>query len=992
MALTKDDVPNIVDEFLKWFNSETGQRHFRNIEREKEEVKELMKKLDFMDKNSAEFTEWILYGLLPYGKSKYAKRRSTFPVFQNIKPFFKHYNYNDADWNKIAKMIYELASKFQKDPSKLNLWIKEFISDKIHSRSFQCGSISPILFCINDSFPVVNNRVIHTYNEFATIFGWNDIMSQKLENYLDSVQKCKKLINALGVSELNNLTIFDEFCYWYDYIYKESTVQEQEEETESETRERIRVKDIDYRTFLQSVKLDNASKFEPHSLRNPERIKIEQIITNVSTGKWALPNFQRYFDWKKKDVREFLQSIFNDYYVGAFLLWDVEKEPQLDTIWIKGVELSNEDVRISSIILDGQQRITSLYYAIKAPSFPLKGSDKPVYFYINFRVFFEDNNPEEIIEVLPVKLSREESFRKMLFPFYELERYYEWVDGFEDFMLQSSPDSQDAIRKIRRIIDKKLRHIIDGFEIPYISLPESMELYQVTDIFEKINTMGKVLSVFDLLIARLSKYGIELKKLWEESTKRYPKLLEYYKSIEKMPIYILQAMALCYDKNSSCKREDILNIFQNIFEQTGMSFDEVWHEMAEYVNKGISRLENLRDGFGVKDKNELPFAPMIPILGALIREIDRRNNKADCYKKLHMWYWASVFSNAYSGAVDTQLTTDYKEMKDWFSMDEKVPKTVDRARKEFGTWGLRDIQTKSNAVYRGVLSLLALEGARDFDTGQLLENARNNDKDHIFPKSEFRNAKYVNSILNMSWMSKDTNRKIKQYKRPSVYIKEFINEKYNNNEKEFLQLLETHFINKNAYECMLKDDFAGFISEREKVILEKIKNLIGAEVSIQQKTMISPDTPFSNKVAFWNIIKSCEGYICWADKYFSKEGLELLIQSLEHKKVKEVKILVAKDKADDSLRRLFKNFRDEMRNKSVTCEMRVIVDNKMRSSIHDRWIISKNKIYNIPSPDTVARGQYSEIKETNNRPPFDEWWNKSLDIVTEWNKIRKHNN
>ncbi len=987
MALTKENLPTIVNEFREWFKSEVGQKHFRTIENEKQEVKDLMKKLDSMDKNSAEFVEWILYGLLPYAKTRYAKRISTFPVFLNIKLFLKNYNYSDADWKKISDMIYGLANKFQKSPDKLDTWIKEFISDKIHSRMIQCGSITPIIFCINDSFPVVNNRVRHTYNEFATVFGWNDIISQKLEHYLDNVGKCKKLIAALGVEELQNLTIFDEFCYWYDSIYKGDNVEE-EEETESDVEEKIRVEEVNLPKFLESAQLDNLAKFEPHSLRNPERIKVDQIISNASNGKWVLPNFQRYFDWKKNDVKEFLKSIFNDYYVGALLLWDSGKDPPLDTISIKGVDIKKDELKSDSIILDGQQRITSLYYALRAPNFALRGSSAPLYFYINFSEFFNQNESSEIIEILPRKLSRDESFKKMLFPFYELEKYSKWVDGFEDFLLKSSTD-QDKIRSIRRIIDKKLRHIIDGFEIPYVSLPETMELPQVTDIFEKINTMGKILSVFDLLIARLSKYTIELKKRWEESIKQYPKLAEYYKSIDKIPIYILQAISLRYNKTSSCKREDILNIYQNVFEPTDLSFDEIWHEMSEYTDNAISKIENLRDGFGVKDKNELPFAPMIPILAALTKEIELRNNKADCYKKLGIWYWASVFSNAYSGAVDSQLTTDFKEMKDWFSDDTKIPKTIDRSRREFVALNLREIQSKSNAMYRGVLSLLALEGSNDFNTNQTLENARNNDKDHLFPKAEFHSMRNVNSILNISWMSEETNRKIKRYKKPSAYAKEFIKEKYGGNEKEFLKVLESHFINKNAYDCMLRDDFQGFISEREKIILGKIKNAIGLEGPVQNHTLITPEQPFSNRVAFWNTIKSCEDYIYWVDKYFSKEGLELLSQSLDTNKTKTVKIIISVEKADEKLRGLFKDFREEMKNKGVICELRVITDSKLKSSIHDRWILSKNSCFNIPSPDTVARGQYSEIKATENRPPFDDWWARSLDIINNWNEIQK---
>ena len=79
----------------------------------------------------------------------------------------------------------------------------------------------------------------------------------------------------------------------------------------------------------------------------------------------------------------------------------------------------------------------------------------------------------------------------------------------------------------------------------------------------------------------------------------------------------------------------------------------------------------------------------------------------------------------------------------------------------------------------------------------------------------------------------------------------------------------------------------------------------------------------------------------------------------------------------------------QMDNRNVGCHLRVIIDSKMKASIHDRWIMSMNKCYNVPSIDVVARGQYSEIKETLNRPPFEEWWGQSEDILTGWESIKK---
>jgi hypothetical protein len=862
----------------------------------------------------------------------------------------------------------------------------------------QCGSLTPILFCINDKYPIVNNRAIRTFRSIKLILGEKEKLSQKLRDYPDDIKKIDRLVGQLGLELLKDRDHQDLFFYWYDSeILSEerraAKAETEEGETATETEEEVKREQIDVKEFIEQVNLEEGFDFTPHSLGDPQRIKINQIISFSSKARWVLPHFQRYFDWKKNDVRDFWESIFNDYYVGSFLVWETDRNPELGIQPILGVSRNEDELKPDSIILDGQQRITSLHYAINAPKFPLRGSKVPLYFYVNFHQFFNENNKDGIIEIHTGKISREDSFKQMLFPLYELKKYNNWVDDFEDFLLTQT-DNQTQVRKIRRIIDKKLRHMWEGFEIPYIALPESMELFQVTDIFENINTKGKLLSVFDLLIARLYKYNIELKKMWDATLKDFLNISRYYKAIPKTPIYILQAMSLLYEKTSSAKRADILDIYSRIYENSERDFEEDWDDVAEYMDKAIEKLENMRDGFGVKDEKELPFAPMIPVLTALLKVIDEQENKVECFDKLKKWYWSAIFTTAYSSAADSQMTQDFRELKKWFVKEKEIPKTIIQMSRELPNLYFRDIQSKSNAKYRGIMSLIALEGAKDFNTSQALENARENDKDHIFPKSfnfGFGSNKHVNSILNMTWMSGSTNKRIKRCKKPSHYLPEFIKTKYKKDKKQFAAVLKTHFINQKASDYLAEDKFEEFISEREHIIISKIKKIVGYEELKTDKTLISPASPFTNRIIFANMLRSCDGYIYWLDKYFSKKGLELLAESVSSK-IKEIKIIMSIDKIDEKFRKLFKDFKKEMGNKSIDCELKVILDSKLKSSIHDRFIITKYHSYNIPSPDIIARGQLSEISKSGNKKQlekeFDDIWDKSKDVIQEWNDIK----
>ena len=104
---------------------------------------------------------------------------------------------------------------------------------------------------------------------------------------------------------------------------------------------------------------------------------------------------------------------------------------------VKGVNTEKKCPFKNAIVLDGQQRITSLYYAIKTPDFPLARENKEEqnsYFYIDFSEFLKSDDTDKLIKDFYEKIEDEESFKKMLFPFYNLEHHYKWVNGLEIYL------------------------------------------------------------------------------------------------------------------------------------------------------------------------------------------------------------------------------------------------------------------------------------------------------------------------------------------------------------------------------------------------------------------------------------------------------------------------------------------------------------------------------------------------------------------------------
>ena len=106
--------------------------------------------------------------------------------------------------------------------------------------------------------------------------------------------------------------------------------------------------------------------------------------------------------------------------------------------------------------------------------------------------------------------------------------------------------------------------------------------------------------------------------------------------------------------------------------------------------------------------------------------------------------------------------------------------------------------------------------------------------------------------------------------------------------------------------------------------------------------------------------------------------------------VKEIKIILAKQNADEKMKSNFKRFKNEMeKTRGIECQMRVM-NKEISDEIHDRYIICPNKSYNIVSGDTARRGQVGDVSECA-RPDIERWWDDSYDIFQDWNKFQDDN-
>lgn len=151
-----------------------------------------------------------------------------------------------------------------------------------------------------------------------------------------------------------------------------------------------------------------------------------------------------------------------------------------------------------------------------------------------------------------------------------------------------------------------------------------------------------------------------------------------------------------------------------------------------------------------------------------------------------------------------------------------------------------------------------------------------------------------------------------------------------------------------------------------------------------------PKKPFNNKMAIRETIKKCKNYIYWVDKYFSIEGLNQLNLFVERETIKEIKIITSLSIVESGYRGLVKDLIKQFKEELIKFEIRIMpLNSKIFSENHDRYIITEKKLFNVVSPDIVKRGQYSHISEVEGFIPFDNWWKDCLDLIHDWNKIKK---
>jgi len=585
-----------------------------------------------------------------------------------------------------------------------------------------------------------------------------------------------------------------------------------------------------------------------------------KLLNEIAEGNIQLPEFQRGWIWDDEHIRSLLTSVSLSYPIGAIMvLENGNPEVRFKPRPVEGVELPLQ-IEPERYILDGQQRLTSLFQSLSLNKAVVtsdgRGKRIQRWYYIKMTTTLDPTKdredaiiglPEDRIirsfrkEILEDYSKQELEFQNDLFPMTHIFNPSSWRRGYNKYWNHDEEKSD--------LFDKFEEKVIESFKqysIPVIILLKQTPKLAVCQVFEKVNTGGVKLSVFELLTATFAADGFNLREDWEG--KRDPlgrkvgegriDILRKHRVLKSVAdTSFLQVISLLTtyarkrekpDAPISCKKDDILSLTLGDYKK--------WADSAMY---GFDKAAMFLAQQTIFSDRDIPYDTQLVPLATLFAILRERANNDAVREKLIRWYWCGIFGELYGSAVESRFANDVPEVLRWIDGD-KEPSAVIECN--FAPGRLYTLKSRLSAAYKGLYAILMRDGGLDFLSGVPINvSTYFNEKidiHHIFPKHYCKRpdsgAHDFDSIINKAPISAETNRIIGG-NAPSVYIGKLINER-GIKEERLDTILASHVIDASALKV---NDYETFFNLRREALLQRIENAMGKKIARETDEFIA---------------------------------------------------------------------------------------------------------------------------------------------------------
>ena len=530
--------------------------------------------------------------------------------------------------------------------------------------------------------------------------------------------------------------------------------------------------------------------------------KYSTLFNDIDQGRIKIPQFQRDFVWVKAQTAALIDSILKGFPIGTFILWKTQERLR-HMRNIGNIELKEPDPGDSvQYVLDGQQRITSLY-AVRTGARITRDGKEVDYKDIAVNLTIEPNDEDEVV-------------------FEQAPSGHECISVYRLLSATTSELFGDhGEQYLDRISDYKSR--LEGYDFSTVVINE-YSIDVACEVFTRINTGGKELTLFEIMVAKTfdQDRNFDLDEYYRKlvSTDGDGKDLESAGYGEIPPETILQCVAA--NAVGSIDRRDILKIEKQ-------SFIDSWKPTISGL---FAAIDYLRTHMNIGVSRIIPYnAILIPLSWFFANNGHISNDQHMLLRQY--FYWASINYRFQSG-VATKIADDLRKMK-------RIQQGKNlRYNKQELKISSHDLEERTfsvgDAFCKAIICLLAeKKPLRLNSNGEvLLDNswlkiASSKNYHHFFPRAFLRKKKYEdgysNSLMNIVLVDDYLNKRVIRARAPSKYVKQF--EKEN---PELQEALKTHYIGAPERMGIWNDNYDRFVKERAKIIAKALASALNPGV------------------------------------------------------------------------------------------------------------------------------------------------------------------
>ncbi|MBK8916272.1 MAG: DUF262 domain-containing protein [Phycisphaerales bacterium] len=604
-------------------------------------------------------------------------------------------------------------------------------------------------------------------------------------------------------------------------------------------------------------------------------VSLEALLRQCGDGKIQLPDFQRSWVWAEDRILSLIASVSCAFPIGALMTLESNSGA---TIFarrpVQGAHSGANDISPTELLLDGQQRMTSLYQSCMRREVveTITPKNKLVrrWFYIDImKSLAVGADRDDAIFTVPedrriktnfdkdILLDLAESVREyeqLMFPLNRVFDWDEWQESFGDhWIAKGDAPKRDVFKRFKNEVLNNFK----SYHVPVITLAHDTSHEAVCLVFEKVNTGGKPLDAFELLTAMYAARGHKLRDDWLGADGKkglQTRLAEFGRAADQSvgvlakvaSTDVLQAIALLFTKRVRAEKEaagvsehDLPAVRATRQSLLDLPLEE-YLRYRDAVENGFKRAAKFLRQQCIHRVLDLPYQTQLVSLAAIFAEMGEAAEHAGQLAKIARWYWCGIFGELYGGAVESRFAKDVVEVPAWLAGGPEPTTVRDGV---FRADRLLTMRTRLSAAYKGIHALLMREGAQDFRTGQGYDLTvffdEGVDIHHIFPQDwcEKRkiNEKIYDSVINKTPLSYRTNRIIGGI-APSEYLAKLELGKKNakgqiENPPIPAAMLDGYLVSHCISPQFLRaDDFESFMKHRRQALLNLISKNTGHSI------------------------------------------------------------------------------------------------------------------------------------------------------------------